>query len=498
MSVDVSAVARVLGITTEYKDLRGSSVVFLPQAIAVVGQGTTALNGYSTTAFQSSSPSDIGTTYGFGSPLHLAAKQLFPTNGDGVGTIPVTFYPLEDNASGVASSGDITPSGAVTAGQTGTIYVYVGEIRSEAITLNATDHDTVAKMVTEIDAKIAAVPDMPMTSSDDTTEVGLTSKWEGASANDIKIRIEGTVPGVSFAMTQPVSGAVNPVVTTALDQFTTRWETLVLNCMEPADTTTLDLYQTHGEGRWGTLERKPYLAFTGRVGAEPPAADAESDGRKDDKINCFLVAPDSGEMPFRVAARQLARIAKRANNDPAFDYGALRVDGIEPGTDAEQWTYAQRDQAIKRGCSTIEVKDGVINISDVVTMYHPTGDPLPAYRYAVDVVKLQNIIFNLEIVFATDQWNGAPLIPDGQATTSPNAKTPAMAVAAVNSRIEALALAAIISDPEAAKASTTASIDSQNPKRLNVETTVQLSGNTNIVSVTLNFGFYFGAAQLVA
>ena len=64
--------------------------------------------------------------------------------------------------------------------------------------------------------------------------------------------------------------------------------------------------------------------------------------------------------------------------------------------------------------------------------------------------------------------------------------------------LEALGLAAIISDPKTAQASTFASIDSQNPKRLNVETTVQLSGNTNIVSVNLNFGFYFGAAQLVA
>ena len=495
MSVDVSAVARVLGITTEYKDLRGSSVVFLPQAIAVVGQGTTAMNAsYTTLPVQSSSPADIGAAYGFGSPLHLTAKQLFPTNGDGVGTIPVTFYPLMDHGSGVAATGDIAPTGAATA--QGSLYVYIGEIRSEQIVIP--DLATVAEACTLIHAAVAAVPDMPVTSVDNTTSVDFTSKWQGASANDIKIRIDGTVAGLTLGITQLTGGAANPVVSTAIDQFTTRWETLVLNCMEPADTTSLDLYQTHGEGRWGTLERKPYVCFTGRVAAAVVAADAESDGRKDDKINSFLVAPASGEMPFRVAARQLARIAKRANNDPAFDYGALRSDGIEPGADASQWTYAQRDQSIKRGCSTIEVKDGVINVSDVVTMYHPTGDPLPAYRYVVDVVKLQNIIFNLEIVFATDQWNGAPLIPDGQATTNPNAKTPAMAVAAVNSRIEALALAAIISDPEAAKASTSASIDSQNPKRLNVETTVQLSGNTNIVSVTLNFGFYFGAAQLVA
>ena len=45
-----------------------------------------------------------------------------------------------------------------------------------------------------------------------------------------------------------------------------------------------------------------------------------------------------------------------------------------------------------------------------------------------------------------------------------------------------------------AKAATTASINATNPKRLDVSTTVQLSGNTNILSVDLNFGFFFGTA----
>ena len=495
MSVDVSAVARVLGITTEYKDLRGSSVVFLPQRVAVVGQGATN-STYTTTPVQSSSPADIGTTYGFGSPVHLAMLKLFPLNGDGVGTVPVTVYPLEDNGSGVAAAGDITPSGAVT--DTGSIRVFVGEVRSEAITLNTTDHDTVAKIVTEMHTQIAAILNMPVVSSDDTTEVGLTAKWKGVSGNDIKIRIEGTVPGVTFAITQPTGGLVNPDVDIALAQITSKWETLVLNCMEPGDTATLGKFAAHGEGRWGTLERKPYIAFTGRVAAAVPASGAESDARKTDRINAFLTAPGSGELPFVVAARQLARIAKLANNDPAFDYGAQRADGILPGSDADQWTYAERDEAVKKGCSTIEVKDGVINLADIVTMYHPSGDPLPAYRHVVDVVKLQNVIFNLELIFAVAAWNGAPLLPDGDATTNSNAKTPSMAVAAVNTRLEALGLAAILSDVDTAKATTVANIDSQNPKRLNVETTVQLSGNTNIVSVNLNFGFKFGASELAA
>ena len=81
----------------------------------------------------------------------------------------------------------------------------------------------------------------------------------------------------------------------------------------------------------------------------------------------------------------MARIASRANNNPPFDYGSLDASGLIPGTDGEQWTYAQRDQAVKGGSSTVEVKDGVVNISDVVTFYHPTNDPLPAYRFVVDI-----------------------------------------------------------------------------------------------------------------
>jgi phage tail sheath gpL-like len=494
MSVDVSAVARVLGITTEYKDLRGNAVVFLPQRVAVVAQGATSMAGYATTPVQSSRPADIGTTFGFGSPAHLAFKKLFPVNGDGIGTIPATLYPLDDGGSGVAADGDIAPTGDAT--EQGIVYVYIGEVRSEAILI--LDQATVAQVCTSIHTAVSAIVDMPVTSVDNSTTVDFTSKWKGASANGIKIRIEGSVAGITLGITQMASGAVNPDVDDALNQFGNKWETLVLNCMEPSDDVSLEKIRVHGEGRWGTLERKPYVAFAGRVAAAVPAADAESDGRKTDRINSFLVAPGSGEMPFLVAARQLARIAKLANNDPAFDYGAQRADGILPGADGDQWTYAERDEAIKKGCSTIEVIDSVINCSDIVTMYHPTGDPLPAYRHVVDVVKLQNIVFNLELIFAVNAWNGAPLLPDGDPTTNPNAKTPSMAVAAVNTRLEALGLAAIISDVATAKASTVASIDSQNPKRLNVETTVQLSGNTNIVSVNLNFGFYFGAAQLVA
>lgn len=495
-AVDASAVARVVGIKSTFKDLRAGGILFLPQRIAVVGQGATA-STYSTTKAQFTSAFAVGSTYGFGSPLHLAAKQLLPSNGDGVGTIPVTMYPLADDVSGVAAAGTITPSGAATGA--GSFRVKINNILSEQFVVAS--GDSVAVMTAAITAAVAAALDLPMTAADGTTVVNLTSKWKGASANDLYIEIVATsenLTGITFAIVQPSGGLVNPSISAALAQIGNVWETLVLNCLEIADTTTLGLYNTEGEGRWGALVRKPFIVFTGNTATTVSAATAVSDARKTDRINAQLVAPGSNDLPLVVAARQLARIAVIANNNPPRDYGSLEATGLVPGTDGVQWTYADRDSAIKKGSSTIEVKDGVVNLSDTVTFYHPDGDPIPAYRYVCDIIKLMNIIFNLDLIFAVPEWDGAPLIPDNQPTINRDAKKPKSAVAAVCAMLDSLALNAIISDPETAKANTQAAINDTNPKRLDLVTVVQLSGNTNIISVDLDFGFYFGTTPLVA
>lgn len=492
MAIDVSAVARVVGIEAVFKDLRGQSILFLPQRIAVIGQGATA-STYSTDKAQVTSAAQVGNTYGFGSPLHLAALQLFPSNGDGVGTIPVTVYPLVDDGSGVAATGDITPSGVPT--QAGSYKVVINNIESEEFVISV--GDVVATIVTAMTVAINAVLEMPVIAVDNTTDVQLTSKWQGTSANGIWIAVEGPSVGVTFAITQVSGGLVNPDVDSALAQFGNIWETMIVNCMEYADAGTLDKYQFVGEGRWGETVRKPFLAFAGNNDTTVSTATAVTSVRKTDRITSQLVEPGGVDLPVVIAARQVARIAKIANNNPPQMYTAQQATGLTAGSDQDQWTFEQRDQAIKAGSSTIEVVDGIVEISNVVTPYAPTGEPIPAYRFVADIVKLWQVIFNLDLIFASDEWAGAPLIPDGQPTVNPTAKNPRAAVAAVASILDGLGLNAIISDPETAKAATSANIDSQNPKRLNVVTTVQLAGNTNIINVTLNFGFFFGTAQVL-
>ena len=283
---------------------------------------------------------------------------------------------------------------------------------------------------------------------------------------------------------------MNPDIDAALAQIGEVWESMVMNCLDIADTTTLDKYSAFGEGRWNPLVRKPLVVFTGNNEVDVATSITVSDARKTDRTNGQLVAPGSNDLPFVTAARQLARIVKLANTNPPHDYGSQQATGLTPGADGVQWTYSQRDAAVKGGSSTIKSKDGVVNVDDVVTFYHPTGDPTPAYRFLVDIVKLQNIIYNINLIFDTPEWDGAPLLPDADPTVNPDAKKPKDAVAAVAALLDNLGLNAIISDPATAKANTFAEIDAQNAKRLNLQVTLALSGNTNQKAIDLNFGFF--------
>jgi phage tail sheath gpL-like len=589
MAVDSTAIARVVGIQGTYKDLRSGSVLFLPQQIIVIAQGSTGTS-YSSAKWLATSAAAAGARYGYGSPIHLILRQLLPVNGDGVGTVPVYVLPLSDANGSAAATGGIMIGGSQT--EAAEYRVKVSNIAGRAFSFAASDSsatryraimDSLTPVLelpvtptysysgvtsaaggsnvgdgtcTSLSAPGQPVPGdwvltctaavanggtfkltnpdgedvqtgiamtagagtatavesdagIDFTLTDATTDfavgdkftltvtcdgIDLTSKWKGVSTNDLVIDVEDGDGGTTFTITQPTGGLVNPTVDSALELVGNQWATLGVNALNISDTTALDAYQVWGDGRWGALVNKPCVVFTGSTEADREDATAVTSARTDDKVNSQLVSPGSDDLPFVVAARQVARIAKIANNDPASDYGAQSCTGLTPGGDADQWDYTVRDQAVKAGSSTIEVVDGVVKIGDVVTMYAPTGEEPPAYRYVCDIVKLQNIAYNLQLKFASDDWVGKPLVPDDQPVTNKNARKPKHAKAVVANLIDALAAAAIISDPASAKETIVCTIDSQNPKRLNVEFTVQLSGNTNIIDVSFNWGFYFGTA----
>lgn len=587
--VSVTAKARVFGMGTEFVNLRGSTILSLQQRIAVIAQGRSDAV-YSTTKFPALSASNVGNKVGYGCPAFSIADMLLPANGDGVGSLPVTIYPLLDDPSATPSVGDITPAGTATKAQSW--QVSVNGILSNAFVIPA-GAVNVSDVCRKIGDSILAVLKMPVkpsftygtvtagaltggtgngtltalsvhagssprpgvytlklktpvanggvwtlrdpdgtivadnltqtvgassvtafsnaggldfTVTDGATDFGagatfpitvaaskvsLTSVWKGESANAIKIAMVGdNTLGVTWGITQPTGGLVNPSVAPALAQFGTIWETLVMNAMGPNDVAAMDALADFNEGRWNELVRKPFVAVTGNTAPVVTDAYAVPAQRKTDRTNAFLVAPGSPNLPYMVAARQLARIAVEANENPPTDYGALEATGLTQGNDSDQWDQILKELALQNGCSSVDVVDNVIQIADVVTFYHPTGEEDPAYRYVVDIIKLQNCLYSIGLPFTKREWAGAPLVPSDQVVTNPKARKPSDVIATVAGVVTGLGKAAIIANPDQAIASIKASITG--PKRIDFEVTVQLSGNTNVKSATLRFGFNYG------
>jgi phage tail sheath gpL-like len=496
VAISPSQGSRATGIEFIYRDLRGGATEFLKQRIAVFGQGNTAAT-YDTTKYQVTSVDEAGGRYGYGSPIHLAVMQLLPPNGDGVGTIPVTVYPMEDDAAGTASTGTITPSGTPTALRS--FVVRINNIDSKGF--NVAVGDTVASIIAAMVTAINAVPDMPVIAADGTTVLNLTSKWEGVSANGIVVEVVvttagGDLAGNVFTVVQPTGGTNNPTVDAGIAQIGDVWESLLLNCLDSADTTALDAFDTWGQGRRIPTVQQDAAVFVGDTQASVSGAITVTNARKTDQTNVQLVSPGSNDLPFVVAARQLAWIARIANNTPSMDYAGPAT-GLTPSLDSAAWDDIEREQAFQGGSSTIKIENGVVYIDDVITMYHPDNVSNPPHRYLKDKIKNMQKSYNLKLIFNSDEWRAAALVPDSQVITEPTAKKPKMAKAEIAAMLDGLGKKAIISDPETAKKTIFANISETNPNRLDVSWTDQNSGNTNQKALTNYWGFYFGTAQVV-
>lgn len=490
-AIDQNAIARVLGIRTEFRDFRQVQTLFLPQHIAIVAQGNDGVT-YSTDPFRLVGASAAATRYGAGSPIHLIAKQLFPDNGDGVRSIPVTVLPLAEAGGSTQATGSIELSGTQTV--TSSYRVRCAGIQTDPITVTATATSVSARQ-SFIDA-INAVFDFPVTAAADGSNdslINLTAKWNGTSGNDISIEILGEPQGITYGITNMSGGAGDPDVATALANAGSIWFTQVISEFNRDNTTALDAFRTWGDGQvQPTINRRP-VVFTGATDTNVPTLITFGDGRRSDSINSIVPVPGSPNLPMQIAARWAARVALIANTSPARDYAGQILSGIIPGSLSVQHGYSLRDQLVRAGISTTELIDGEVQISDTVTLYHPTNEPVPAFRYVVTIAKLNVVVFNTSIVFNADGWKGAPLIPNDQAVVEPTARKPRDAEAAIVAIIAGLGLNAIISDPATAIESVRASISSQNPNRLDVNYAVQISGNAGIISTDLFFGFFFGS-----
>ena len=482
-----SAISRVTGVNVEPRNFNLGGAQFLPQRLAVIGTGNDDAV-YDTRKHEATGSADaIAQRYGYGSPLHLAARQLFPDAGGGA-NFPVTFFPLRKATGSVAATGAISCEGVPTATGSGT--VRIGGIEVEFAII---ENNTPAAILAALKERIAGrleMPVIPGTYGNDS--LPLTAKWSGDAGNDITIEIEANAPGVTFGIVNMSGGAVDPDVNEALGRIGQVWETFLLSCFSYRNQSRLDVFKTFGKGRWDETAKMPCLVAHGCTD-DFETRTAVTRQRKTDYVNFFVPGVGSPEIPFVIAARGLVNIMRTANSNPALnDHGTLT--GLRAGPDEEQENYLTRNNSVHNGSSTSIKIGNVIELNDTITFWHPDNEAMPSRRYVVDAVRLMNIVFNIRLIMEDPLMKGAPLVPDDNPTGNPRAIQPKTVRTAMMNLANALARHAILATSEFTKENMTVRISSMNPKRLDIQFPCKLAGNVEVSSTDIFFGFHFGEA----
>lgn len=492
-AVPAGAVASVFGNEFNFVNLR-EGLAGLPQVIAILATYDPAKTGVvPDEPIRVFTEVEAGEKFGFGFPAHLAARQTLKKSG----IVPVFIFPIEEAGGAVAADGSILFSGTSTSA--GTIALYVG---GQLVLVTVPNDTAPADIALAVVAAITENINLPVTAAIDgvvAEQVNITAKYAGAISNDIGIVLNITEQqkdkapgGVSTVITDMASGAGTPTVTDALEKMGDDWYTYVVNAFG-TDTNVMDEIDAFNETyRWDTLVNKFFRAFYGSVD-DFSTITAITDARPLDRSNGVIHSVEAYCLPLELAALAVGQMAARNQNDPAQPYTGLELSGLVPGPVASQFTYVQRDAAIKLGCGTTIIEDGVIKLEDVAMHYHKTGEEPPAYRWAVDIAKLAQWAFSVHLVFTGSNWRGKILVDDGDVVRNVNARRPLDAKAEIYKLADASSAAAIITKPDTTKENTVAGIDGANPNRLNIRTLLVLSGATRIISLTTNFGFNFGA-----
>lgn len=499
MGVSKSAVARVTGCEVKFRNFSTGGANCLPQRLAIIGQGNDDAE-YPPAPFEAFDAESVGGRFGFGSLLHLAALQLFPKTG-AQATFPVTIYPVARAAQSARAEGALTVAGDVSAAA-GNGAVVIGGV---SVSVIVTKGETAEELCRAIAEGINAAQEMPVRAGTPALVSGgdgassywnvpLAAKWSGATGNGIKVVVDLETEGLSLASAAFDGGAGVPSVTDALALFGDVWETFVLNTLGYGSPALLDEYQAFGEERWGWQVQRPLLVAHGCT-ADYGTRTAVSDPRKRDRINFFVQSTGSPELEAVVGARGLLDIITTADGDPAQNYkGAFG--GLMAGGRASQEPYLVRNAAVGKGASTSVISGGAAKISDVVTFWHPDNEgKVKSWRYVVDAVKLMNVVYNIRLINEADEVEGAPLLPDESVSSHPTAVRPKSFRTWYANMADSLADMAIIADAKFTKENMSVEIDAENPKRLNSAIPVKLSGNAEVISADLYFGFYVGGAS---
>jgi phage tail sheath gpL-like len=499
-AVSQNRVSRVVGYQLTKGNFNTTSPN-LPQVIALLGEANTAnQTGLSTAPVQITTAQQAGQLYGYGSPLHLAARILFPQSGGGT-NVPVYVYPQIAAGGGAANVQTITVTGTATAN--GTHYVNVAgreNVDGSFYAVNIVSGDTPTIIAGKIRDSINAVLGAPVIATAAIGVVTLTAKWVGLTSQDLQYFVDAnnTSLGVTYAVAQTTAGSGTPDITASLAMFGSQWNTIVINTYGTVSAVLTSLETFNGipdpvnpTGRYTGIIMKPFIALTGSTADDPTSITST---RPTQVTIAICPAPKSLGMPFEAAANMAVLYSNTAQNTPHLDVsGQTYPDMPIPaaGSVIAMSDYNTRDAFVQKGCSTVTINAGVYKVMDFVTTYGPAGEVPPQFRYCRNLNVDFNIKYGYHILEEANVVDHA-IANDGDVVTATNVIKPKQWRQILGGYADDLASRALIADAGFMQGSVTVGISTTNPDRLETFFRYKRTGIARIVSTTAQAGFNFG------
>lgn len=133
---------------------------------------------------------------------------------------------LDDNGSAVKATGTIVFTGPAT--EAGTINISIGSEKDHKLAVAVASGDSATVIGDTLAAAITADTTIPVTAVNAIGTVTITAVNGGTLGNFIGFLVDGTVAGVTVALTAMASGATDPVLTSVFDVIAdTRYQAIV-------------------------------------------------------------------------------------------------------------------------------------------------------------------------------------------------------------------------------------------------------------------------------
>jgi phage tail sheath gpL-like len=504
MSISTAIGANRLSRVSGYKLKKGffnDVTPNLPQMVAMLGEANTANQGTLVqTPTQITSAAQAGQLYGYGSPIHMMARILFPFGTDGIG-LPVFVLPQLEAVGATATVIVLTVTGTATANTTHFLNICGREnLDGKPYSYSVAIGDTPTIIAGKMRDAVNAVLGCPFIATSSLGVVTLTTKWKSVTSADVTATPDNNlVPaGINYAITSNTPGAGLADISGALAQFENTWYTTVINPYGPATFAALEALNgipddNNPTGRYQPTIFKPFMAFYGSTLNTVAAiiAITNAAGRVNQVTNVHCPAPSSSGMPFEAAANMVALFCPIMQNTPHLDVsGKSYPDMPVPNSNVigEMSQYNNRDLLVQAGSSTVTLRNGVYQVQDLVTTYATVGEVPLEFNWCRNL----NLDWNvkdgysiLESIHVKDKT----IVADNLVVSVDGVIKPKEWKGTLFEYFDYLEKIALINDAAFSKSSLTVGISNTNPKRLETAFRYKRTSTTTIQSTDVQAGF---------